>query len=72
MNFLHGVWCPSVVKVRQEKPGQQPTPIFRWLDGQTWHEGDELPAHIAAALPGPEWSACEDHRYRRMAYRRAA
>lgn len=72
MNFLHGVWCPSVVKVRQEKPGQPATPIFRWQEGATWHEGDELPEHIAHALPGYEWSACEFHRHCRMATRRAA
>lgn len=72
LNFLHGVWCPPVVKVQREKPGHPPTPFFEWKDGKHWHSGDELPAHIAAALPGPEWSVCESHRYRRIAYRRAA
>jgi hypothetical protein len=73
VNFLHGVSCPSVVKVRAPKPGEPPKPIFEWEEKPgIWLDGDELPAHIAAALPGPEWSACEAHRIRRLGCRRAA
>lgn len=70
--FSWGIWHPPVNRVRREKPGQPPTPFFRWRDGAQWHQGDELPDHIARALPGPLWDACESHRSRRIAFRRAA
>jgi hypothetical protein len=64
-NLVCGVACPPVICQRRG-------PTFRWHDGTTWREGDALPIAIARALPGPEWSRCESHRYRRMGDRRAA
>jgi hypothetical protein len=60
VNLLHGVRCPPVIC-------KQTGRAFQWRsdDGQ-WHSGDELPAEIANALPGPEWERCENHRYRVM------
>lgn len=73
LNLIHGVWCPPVVQVRREKPGQQQTPIFKWQESDgVWNSGDELPDHIANALPGPFWDECERHRQRRIGHRRAA
>lgn len=72
LDFSWGIWHPPVTRVQREKPGKPPTPFFAWHDGQRWCQGDELPADIARRLPGPLWEACESHRYRRMAFRRAA
>lgn len=65
MNLLGGVICPSVIC-------QRTGPAFKWQDGDTWHEGDQLPTHIANALPVGEWGRCEVHRFMRMGDRSAA
>lgn len=72
MNLLNGRWCASVVCVPAAKPGQPASPVFRWEADGVWREGDQLPAAIQKTLPGPEWSRCEAHRFRRMGDRRAA
>ena len=72
MNYVHGAWCPPVVKVRREKPGKPATPIFQWKDSDGWHTGDELPEHIIRAQPIPEREVCENHRISRIGDRRAA
>lgn len=65
MNQRGAVTHPPVIRQRKG-------PAFQWHDGQAWRQGDELPAPIASALPGPLWEACEAHRYRRMGDQRAA
>lgn len=74
MNFLNGRWCASVVCVPAPKPGEPTPPVFRWKEpgAAAWDTGDQLPASVLKTLPGPEWSRCEAHRFRRMGDGRAA
>jgi hypothetical protein len=59
LNLLYGQVCPPVVC-------QTTGPAFRYFEDEEWHQVDDLPEHIAEALPGPEWNRCENHRHRRM------
>jgi hypothetical protein len=66
VNLIRGVVCIPVVC-------QPDGYAFRWQDAdQRWHRCDVLPPHVAASLPGIEWSRCEAHRHRRMGDRRGA
>lgn len=58
LNLLHGKLCPPVIC-------QPKGAAFRYLEDGAWTECNELPAHIAEALPGPEFERCENHRARR-------
>lgn len=64
-NIVASRTCPPVIC-------QQTGPVFKWHDGKDWQQGDELPAAIKDALPGPEWSRCEVHAWRRMGERATA
>lgn len=65
LNRIAGCVCIPVVCQRSGK-------FFRWHDGKDWVEGDELPAAVAASLPGVEMQRCDHHYWRRIGDRNAS